>query len=995
MNFGRTMALALACLASIAPLRSENFTSLAGVILDASASSVPGALITVVNEDSGFRRAALSETDGGYVVSSLEPGSYKITVRKAGFRTVIRFGVKLTAGQPARVDFRLAVGSILESITVEGSAPVLDSEDASVGTMVGRDEEEHLPLSGRGASGLLELAPGVVITPATHGEAGQFTVNGQRPNTNYFTVDGASANTGVSGGGLPAQSTGGTLPNMTAFGSIDSLVTLDALQETRIQTSSSVPEFGRLPGAQVSLTTRSGSNQFHGSLMYAFRNEDLDANNWFANQNGESRAPLHLNNFGAGLGGPVWRNHSFFFISYESLRLLQPLVWIEPVPSIAARQSTPIWAQPVLNLFPLPNGPAYANGLAEWSGQVSRPSRLDAGAVRLDQALGSRLTLFTRYSESPSSTEFGANSVNTLDLGARSVTIGLNLRARPDLIFDLRLNYSKSTASSSWNQDPPLASCALGSLVGHLFPEQTTCDFLLRLTIAGAGQVVSGPEGHRSQSQLQGTQTGNWNIGSHAIQFGVDYRHLSAVRQDAATLFSLLASNVSDLTNTANLWTDSSTPQFLTAKVQETSLFAADTWQIGSRLTATYGVRWELSPAPTPGGTSATYFDAATGSLVSLQQPLWHSHYGNVAPRLGIAYRLTKRGDTVIRAGGGFYYDSSLSLATDLVNDGPLNVSQYSSARNAPFPAQLEFGFLPNLRLPLVKQWNVSVEHAFDDHDVLSLGYVGSSGQNLIRREVGGEGSTPTVIFALATNDGSSIYHSLQAQYRRKLSRGFQAIASYAWSHSIDNSSTDGGLYWAGSGLSPSNDRASSDFDVRQVATVGFSYQWRGWMLDGMFRARTGFPVNVLDVEQYMGISFENVFRPNYVGGQPLWISNPNLPGGRELNPAAFVAAPLNVQGNLGRNAIAGFGMNQLDLSARREWLFNEHRAIVARLEAFNALNHANFADPIPYLSSPLFGQSSSMLNMLLGTGSPGSGLAPIFQSGGPRSLQLMLQFRF
>jgi hypothetical protein len=195
--------------------------------------------------------------------------------------------------------------------------------------------------------------------------------------------------------------------------------------------------------------------------------------------------------------------------------------------------------------------------------------------------------------------------------------------------------------------------------------------------------------------------------------------------------------------------------------------------------------------------------------------------------------------------------------------------------------------------------------------------------------------------------------------------------------------------------LVPGNDRASSDFDIRHVATVGFSYEKKGWMLDGMFRARTGFPINVLDVEQYMGISFENVFRPNYVGGQPLWISDSNLPGGRALNPAAFVAAPANVQGNLGRNAITGFGMNQLDLSLRHEWAFNEHRAIQLRLEAFNVLNHANFADPIPYLSSPLFGQSNSMLNMMLGTGSPGSGLAPIFQSGGARSLQVMLQFRF
>jgi hypothetical protein len=316
----------------------------------------------------------------------------------------------------------------------------------------------------------------------------------------------------------------------------------------------------------------------------------------------------------------------------------------------------------------------------------------------------------------------------------------------------------------------------------------------------------------------------------------------------------------------------------------------------------------------------------------------------------------------------------------------------------------LEFGFLPNLRLPLVRQWNVSVEHAFGDHDVLSVSYVGSSGRDLVRREVGGTGSTDSTLLALATNDGSSIYHSLQVQYRHRLAHGFQALASYAWSHSIDNSSSDSALFWAGDSLTPRDDRASSDFDVRQIVTAGFSYdfsslsrsRWiRGWTLDGMFRARTGFPVNLLDVEQYMGLPFADVFRPNYVGGQPLWVYSASLPGGRALNPAAFVAAPADVQGNLGRNAITGFGMNQLDLSLRREWVFREHRALQVRVEAFNALNHANFADPIPYLSSPLFGQSSSMLNMMLGTGSPGSGLAPIFQSGGPRSLQVMLQFRF
>ena len=313
MNCGRVWALLLFYLVVLARLNAAPADNhLSGVILDASLASVPGAMVTVVNEDTGLRRVTTSQSDGVYAVSSLQTGPYKITVRKPGFRTMIRFGVKLTESQPARVDFKLVIGSVQETITVEGSPPLFDTEAASVETIAGRDEVEHLPLDGQGLLGLIGLVPGAVVTPATRGEAGQFTVDGQRPNTHYFTVDGASANSGVSGGGLPEQSTGGALPGMTAFGSLDSLLTPDALQEMRVQTSTSTPQFGRMPGAQVSLTSRSGSNEFHGSLLYGFRNNVLDANDWFANQHGDPRAPLRLNDFSGGLGGPLWRNRTFF-----------------------------------------------------------------------------------------------------------------------------------------------------------------------------------------------------------------------------------------------------------------------------------------------------------------------------------------------------------------------------------------------------------------------------------------------------------------------------------------------------------------------------------------------------------------------------------------------------------------------------------------------------------------------------------------------------------
>ena len=1007
MSCGRLLAVVLAGLAGLAPLRAEKYTHVSGVIVDSSGASVPDAMVTVVNEDSGFRHTTLSQPDGAYVVASLDPGPYKITVRKPGFRTVIRVGVKLTESPPLRVDFKLVVGSVLETITVEGAAPLLNSDDASVGTFVARDEIERLPLNGRGLLSLIELAPGAVVTPATRGEAGQFTVNGQRPNTHYFTVDGVSANSGVSGGGLPAQSTGGALPGLTAFGSLDSLIPLDALQEARVQTSTTVPEFGRLPGAQISLTSRAGTNELHGSLLYGFRNQALDANDWFANRHGDSRAPLSLHDFGATLGGPVYRDRTFFFLSYEGMRLRQPFIWRQPVPSLEARETTLPWAPPLLNLFPKPNGPDLGNGLAEWTGRVSRPSRLDNGAARLDHAVTSRLTVFARYSESPSSTEFGTAPVNSLDLSSRSLTLGLNLRVRPDLLFDLRLNASNATSNSIWRPDNASAMppCFLAPVTSFFLLTPGLCDALVRFTVAGVGQVVSGSEGRRSQSQFQVSPSAIWNRATHSIRFGADYRRLAPVRSDATSSLSILADTVDDLAGSNNLWTASAPQRYVSAVLKEVSVFAQDTWRVTPRLTATYGLRWEIAANPSS-RAPATFVDPLTSVSVPLR-PTWQSTFANLVPRFGIAYQPTASGRTAIRAGFGFYYDSSLSLAADVVNGGPLSISNFNGRRGLS-TGQLVLGFPQFVRLPLVKQWNASIEHAMDEHDILSIGYVGSSGENLIRREVGGPGSTSALLLALATNHGSSEYHALEAQYRRRLAQGFQATVSYAWSHSVDNSSSDSGLYWAGFGVTLAQDRASSDFDVRHVLTAGFTYEapprsprfWRGWALDGMFRARTGFPINVLTAGQYQGIVFENIYRPDLVGGQPVWIADASAPGGRRINRDAFRPATPSVlgtpgQGNLGRNALDGFGMSQFDLALRREFPISEKRSLQLRVEAFNAFNHANFADPTRFLSSPLFGQSGSMLNLMLGTGSPGSGLAPIFQAGGARSLRVVVRFRF
>ncbi len=1004
---GRLIPAIVVCLAWGAPAPAQLLANLYGRVLDPSEAAVAGASITVVSEDTGFRRYAESQADGEYAVGSLQAGVYKITVRKEGFRAMVRFNVRLEAAHAARVDFLLSMGAIEETITVEGTAPLLSPDEASTETRVFHDEIERLPLNGRGLLGLLELSPGANVTPATRGEAGQFTANGQRPNSNYFTVDGMSANTGVSAGGLPAQASGGALPAMSAFGSLDSLMPLEAVEEFRVQTSNAAPDVSRLPGAIVALTSRSGSNDFHGSAVFHFRHELLAANDWFANDAGQGRAPLRMEDVSPSLGGPLRRDRSFFFLAYERMVLRGPYVWQQPVPSLAARQTAASWAQPALDLFPAPNGADLGNGLAQWNGRNIRPSSLHSGLVRMDQAITSRGTFFARYNDSPSANEFGGEQVNRLDLRFQSLTMGLNVRPAAKAALDFRVNESQTSAQSTWTQagaSSP-AGCALASLTSYFFGGQIPCDSLVRFAISGVGQVVSGSEGDRRQRQFQLLQSASLNEGRHALRLGFDYRRIVPIRRDATGTLSVIAEDLAALTSGSDLWTARSAALSESTVVTEWALWAQDTWQVSRRLTVTPGLRWEFSPPPVT--SSPVYFyDPVNNDVTQGQQPLWTASSRNFAPRLGAAYQLSRDGRTVLRGAAGLFYDSSLSIATDLINGGPLSISSFVSQMYAPFSTQLTYGLMPGLKMPRLVQWNVSLDHAFGARDVVSVGCVASTGDRLLRREIGGAGNTPTFLAALTTNNGRSGYQGLQAQYRRRVAEGFQALASYAWSHSIDDDSSDSFLMWAGAGASAAGDRGSSDFDLRHSFTAALTYEFparkagaarllNGWALDAMLRARTGFPITVVQADQYLGISLANAFRPDLVAGAPIWTADSNAPGGRYINPAAFRSTTTGRQGDLGRNTITGFGMSQVDLAVRREFRLGERRTLQFRMEAFNGLNEANFADPVRFMNSPMFGRSTSMLNLMLGSGSPGSGLAPILQTGGARSFQATLRFYF
>lgn len=987
----------------LAPARAQPATYLYGRVLDPTEAAVPGAAVTVVDQNAGFRRIAESGTDGSFLIPSLRPSLYKVTVRKQGFRTMIRFNVRLGAARPVRADFLLSIGDMQETITVEGTAPLLHEQDAAVGTRLSFDEIQAASWRSGGLLNLLELTPGVVITPATRGEPGQFTANGQRPNAHSFTVDGVSANLGLIAGGLPAQPLGGTLPALNSFGSLDAVIPVESVDELHIQTSTTAAEHGRLPGAGIALSSRAGSNDWHGSLLTRWRPEALTANDWFANAAGLNRPDQSVREAAAALGGPILRNRLFFFLSGEAIRLYQPLVWREAVPSLALRESAPAWVRPALDQFPLPNGPTLGGGLALSQGARTQPARLNAYSVRLDHALTSRVNWFARWSQAPSANEFGAFPVNRLFLDSRSLTTGLRVQLTPGLTLETRLNQARARVDSSWMPGLNFAdACVLQPIAARFLGANAGCASLVRVSIGGAGQVAAGREGLREQRQFQWAQSLSWTRGPHTVRAGADLLRVTPIRADAAGSVMIRADTAADLVSTTNFWSGWAPAQQARLTISEASLWAQDSWRMTPRLTVNAGLRWEFSPAPTP-ANEVNFLDELTSRITPERRALWHTSYRNFAPRLGLAWRLSQGGRTVLRAGAGLYYSASLMLGTDVLNGGPLNLTQFASGRYAPFPSSLQYGFLPGLRLPQVVQWNVSLDQGLTKGDAMTVSYVGSAGHGLIRREIGSLSGSDTFLLALATNRGSSDYHGLQIHYRRTLSRGIGARASYTWSHSMDTNSSDATLAWRGLGASAASDRGSSDFDVRHAFTAAAFYEvprtrgsaiaraLGGWALDGIVSVRSGFPLTVLQNDQFLGIQVANAFRPDWTG-TPLWSNDHNTPGGRRLRPTALV--PIDAQGNLGRNALTGFGMWQVDAAVRREFRA-ERFAIQVRLEALNVLNHASFADPIRFLTSPLFGQSNAMRNRLLGSGSPGSGLAPQFQSGGPRSLQLSVRLQF
>jgi hypothetical protein len=1037
-------AIVVSCALIARPaIAQEGNARISGIVTDPQKAVLAGASVVAVNVETNVRFPTKTNNSGIFVLPALPVGDYRIQVEHLGFKSIVAPGIVLHTQDALEINFEMAIGSASESVTVNAETT---NDSPAVSLVVNHDFIEDMPLNGRSFQDLIALAPGAV---PSNGSSGQFSIDGQRADANYYSIDGVGAPTDPSGIGseLYGGTLAGTTPGQTALGTTQNLVSVDALEEFRIQTSSYDAEYGRQPGGQVEFRTRSGTNDLHGSLSEYFRNEDMDANQYFYNLYGIPRQRDRQNDFGGTLGGPVripklynGKDRTFFFFSYEGLRLATPDYVQENEPTTEIRQSAAASVQPYLNAFPIPNGPANNDGFTgQFHSGISQPSSFDAPSIRVDQTIRRKLQVFGRYASTPSS------SLNYYDAGefisqtsnSRVVTLGSTATFSPAMSDEFRFNYSSVNTASTYEPTTfggaQLFPTAL--LVPGEYENEGHGTFTFRLpNSAQVPYYEFGPSTLFDQKQLNLVNTLIWVRGSHALRFGADWRRLQP------TAFNSPYGSFVEFASTAGLqqgfadYQETGASQVAKPVFDNLSLFVQDHWKLTTRLSVDLGLRWEFNPVP--GASNGSYplavtqtSNFATMQLAPMGTPMYSTNYHEFAPRVGFAYRAIPSAShsLIVRAGGGIFYDTGQNLAAagyfgyPFQADGPLNSDvslPLSAASLAPpslsIPLVPPYGPIdnvadPHLTLPYTEQWSVSLDEQLSSHNTLTVSYIGNVGRKLLfyaqLQNIYSINSDFSFV-GITNNSAASIYNGLQIQDQGYIAPGLQVIGSYTWAHARDSASSDTAGVEAMWG--------NSDNDIRHNFNLALNYKIpspqhgnevlrslaSGWLLANRLEALTGFPFSF--IQGYtcspldgsaIGIASCPAFYPNLVSGQPIYLHNvPNVPGGWELNLNAFspvptdptTGAPLAV-GSLGRNFLRVPPFWNVNQSLQRNFPLYDRLNLSFRVDAFNILNHPNFGAPDNYMGDATQGQ---LIDQAVINGAA-------YGTGKSRILQLSLKLHF
>jgi len=675
----------------------------AGRIVDQAGTVVPGATVTVVDTATNRSRTVVTRDDGVYVVQGLAPGTYRVRVELSGFRTLARDGIRLATGETIRLDLQLDLGGVTEAITVTGDAPLLRSESSGLGHVIDNRKVVDLPLNGRSFITLASLAPGVALPPGSSLPR----INGGRPRTNEYLFDGISV--------LQPE------PGQVAF-----FPNIDAIQEFKIESNSPPAEFGRFNGGVVNLTTKSGSNAFHGSAFEFFRHEALNARNFFATTTA-TRPQFRRNQIGGVVGGPVRRDQTFFFVDYQGQRQTIGRTAISTVPTLLQRQGVftesiggrvpaiydpasgaggtprtqfanntipgdrmdPV-ALTLLERYPLPTSSGTANNFRRVANESVDQDQI---SVRLDQRFSNRDYLFgrlTRFREEfipvtplPDGSGVTTGTLGPQDTKALSFASSYQHTFSDGILNELRIGDTRRTVSRAAAELPTSASSAL-NLPG--LPATAEFPNTLPTFLIGGYQQLGSPANTATDFGTSVTaiaDTLTWLKGRHTIKMGADLRweRLNVVQPPSPTGSFTFSNLFTDLPGTANTGTPFAS--FVLGQVQQFSIdlqedeirnraqfqeyFIQDDWRVSRRFTVNAGLRYTLNFPSTEKNDQAAVFNLETQQLEYLgrngnPRPARQLHRLNLGPRLGIVGLITDK--TVVRTGYAIVWIEMAGITT-------------------------------------------------------------------------------------------------------------------------------------------------------------------------------------------------------------------------------------------------------------------------------------------------------------------------------------------
>ncbi|HEV2990922.1 MAG TPA: carboxypeptidase regulatory-like domain-containing protein [Candidatus Angelobacter sp.] len=911
-----------------------------GLVLDSSGATINGATITATNRETGLTRTVQSDATGNYFVSELPLGIYDLTFQQKGFKEQTVKGVTVTVSQNQQIDVHLAAGPVAETVVVTAQTPLVDTRQNVLGGSLESQQIQELPVGGRDFSKIMMMAPGAGGDSSgeadSPGSFGLFTINGNRGRSNNYLLDGTDMNDGYRN--LPDVNEGGV------FGTPATVLPLDALQEISIINSTEA-EYGRSAGATVNMVSKSGTNAIHGTLYEYFRNNALDARNFF-NTSDQPQDVFHNNQFGFSLGGPFVKDRTFWFVSYEGQRENVGIPTLAHVPSQAdINQSIANnggVANPVIaallarNPWPAPNRPTdnQQNNL-QVSPQAS--NRMDSLIAKVDYFLSGHDVLTGRYyfGNSDQSFPLGLVGGGILPGFNTAVTTGINIGSlsythvfNEKLLMELRGGYNRLEKTTN-PQDNMFDPNSIGLNMGT-GPQDFGLPSIRVGTFAILGATNSDPRA-RVDTNFQLFNNYTYTAGRHSWKFGYEFRRtvidgfLDSGYRGRLNFSPLDAFIAGTPTSGRQAQGNSSRTSFQ----NNHSFYAQDGFHISSRLSLNYGLRWEYFGVVGEDQNRLSILDSG-GTLRQVKQ-LYPHDLNNFAPRLSLAWNVMGDGKTVVRAGWGVYYDA---LSQDyFVGQLPFNTFNAGPAYNGVGPDPVTFSFSPTakiqpgvrvfapstfaasdvftvdqkLRTPYVQSFNLNLERELSRSVGLQVGYVGSAGRKLFRyvdlNQVNPASGTVAfpgfgVVNQLQTSSSSN-YNALQASLRIRNWHNFTSVVNYTWSHSIDNASD--GLDYVPNAAQPDNsfrpdlEKASSNFDQRQHLTWLFSYQlpsfkpahWltSGWAIDGVTTLSAGQPFNI----NYL---FEGDFNGSgEFFGRPDLVGNPFAGTGgaaRFLNLTAF-----------------------------------------------------------------------------------------------------------